>query len=822
MRLKPEVPTARSENSHMQVAWNGALIFKDSKKTVQVQQISRNAYRILGLSAQARWSEISQRASVLRRAAKVGIRQPSGWNLEWYEPVEQDERSIADALGRLSNPDQRLKEKLFWVSQTDSFLSGIPTRGIGVSIQSLSEPKFAESEHDAAVLALISCVSADPKIQDPDRWKTMLRLWIVTSASDAFWAFFIANEQAGQFEPSSDDRDFDRVRDETLSLALEPVAELIRNAISQSEFDRARRGLDLIRNASLSPTVLQPFEEAVLGPYENSFAQICKDIAKGCWEGIKRNDASREANVQPCSGAASRWKQEVKPRFHDFIAMAGADSSAGIRVAEEYAEFLTSLANAHTWADRWIHGEKLLNEACRYLPMSGAVRERVEATHQQVAGAADRQRAEKRNRQAAANENAVKRFVELCESITFRLGEAAKTNRPGCIELRHVEQAHEEYKQQIAPWLAILTATHGTNRDICKRAQNAAATCLFGLAVEFSYSGDFAQAKFLLAKAFVLVVDNQVLETSISKWQANVASSERKKDPPAASSERKKDPPQAKSSRPGIPASTFKGRKLGLKTLSGIAVTVLVLLPIAGLRSNEPSERAVESAQVPERPEESQQRLNKEHEAVSPHASIDATPSYVPGPILELGPKRKRRAVTHGKVVPVLDRSSAIDNRPESESSGEVREPFSLLTGTNLIQPNGTDGLGELTISNRSSGDAVIKLKTEVDSIVRRLVYIRENDAFRISDVPPGTYLLQFTRGQDWDTEVHAFRRNKTFAQFGKVLVFAEEPTGKRSIRYSTFRITLRGVPNGNVRRQAISSADFAEGINNRIARGTR
>ena len=257
--------------------------FEYSKKTVQVQQISRNAYRILGLPAHARWNEISQRASALRRAARAGIRQPSGWNLEWYGPVEQDERSIADALGRLSNPDQRLKEKLFWVSQTDLFLGGVPNCGIQVSIQSLSELKFAESEHDAAVLALISCVSADPKIQDSERWKTMLRLWVATSASDAFWAFFVAHEEAGQFEPSSDARDFDRVRDEILSLALEPVAELLRDAISQREFDRARRGLDQIRETALPATVASSFEEDVLGPYENSFAQICKEITKACW-----------------------------------------------------------------------------------------------------------------------------------------------------------------------------------------------------------------------------------------------------------------------------------------------------------------------------------------------------------------------------------------------------------------------------------------------------------------------------------------------------------------------------------------------------------
>ncbi len=775
---------------------------------MQVRQISHNAYRILGLPAQARWSEISQRASVLRRAAKAGIRQPSGWNLEWYGPVEQDERSIADALGRLSNPDQRLKEKLFWVSQTDLFLSGIPTRGIRVSIQSLSESKFAESEHDAAVLALISCVSADPKIQEPERWKTMLRLWVATSASDAFWAFFIANEQAGQFEPSSDDRDFDRVQDETLSLALEPVAELIRDAISQREFDRARRGLDLIRNASLTPALVQSVEEAVLGPYENSFAQICKDIARACWGGIKRSDASREANVQPCSGAASRWKQEVKPRFHDFVAMAGADSPAGIRAVEECAEFLTSLANAHTWANQWIQAEELLDEARHYLPAHGAVRERVEATRQKVAGSAAQQRSEQRARQAAANENAVTSFVELCESIGCRLSEAAKAKRPGCIELRRVEELHEEYKLQAAPWFAILTATYEANRDICKRAQNAAATCLFHLAVEFCYSGDFAQAKFLLAKALVLVFDDPELETSILNWQANVALYGRKTDPP-----------EEKSSSSDIRA---RGRKLGPKTLYGTAVPVLLMLAIAGFRSNEPSEKAVGSAQVRKRAGESQQRLTTEHEAISRRAPIDTTPPYVPGPIFELGPKRKRRAVTHRNVVPVLDRSSAIDSRPESESSGEVREPFSLLTGTNLMEPNGTDGLGELTISNRSSDDAVVKLKTDVASIVRRLVYIRADGAVRISGVPPGTYLLQFTKGQDWDTEVHAFRRNKTFAQFGKVLVFAEEPTGKQSIRYSTFRITLHEVPNGNVRKKAISAANFGEGINNKIARRTR
>ena len=765
--------------------------FKDSKKTAQVRQISHNAYRILGLPAQARWSEISQRASVLRRAAKAGIRQPSGWNLEWYGPVEQDERSIADALGRLSNPDQRLKEKLFWVSQTDLFLSGIPTRGIRVSIQSLSESKFAESEHDAAVLALISCVSADPKIQEPERWKTMLRLWVATSASDAFWAFFIANEQAGQFEPSSDDRDFDRVQDETLSLALEPVAELIRDAISQREFDRARRGLDLIRNASLTPALVQSVEEAVLGPYENSFAQICKDIARACWGGIKRSDASREANVQPCSGAVSRWKQEVKPRFHDFVAMAGADSPAGIRVAEEYAEFLTSLANAHTWANQWIHAEDLLNEACSYLPPGGAVRERVEATRLKVAGVAAQRRSEQRAQQAAANENAVKGFVELCESIGCRLSEAAEAKRPGCIELRRVEELHEEYKLQAAPWFAILTATYEANRDICKRAQNAAATCLFHLAVEFCYSGDFAQAKFLLAKALVLVFDDRELEKLISNSQADVALEEEKSrskqadDGVSTSSTQGESHEEEKASpKPGNtghrPLSARPGwrgwAKFGVAALV-LAISALLLVGTGVLADS------VDSADGVAISEQHFTLLALDFAALAREAGMTA-------------------------VEPSIE---------TKESGAEVESDGAPANGTEFLKTCGSGGFGHLIISNYLQQDALLKVKSVGGAVTIRSVFVRGNRFGQTSQdvtllgIRPGKYALQVSTGRYWDRIHGSFMTGASFSQFENMVSFSEERTEKNWVKFSICRITLHALAAGKAHKKAISSAEFEE-----------
>jgi pterin-4a-carbinolamine dehydratase len=148
--------------------------------------------------------------------------------------------------------------------------------------------------------------------------------------------------------------------------------------------------------------------------------------------------------------------------------------------------------------------------------------------------------------------------------------------------------------------------------------------------------------------------------------------------------------------------------------------------------------------------------------------------------------------------------------RPKRHTS-EHWAAISLPNGTNLIEPI-DNGLGVLTISNHSKEDAVVKLKTATSPATTvRLVYIRAMSDVTISGILPGEYLLQYSKGNDWDVARRVFLENQTFGQFENTLSFSEDRV-ENGIYYSQHTVTLHTVAHGNVHVKDITAAECADG----------
>ncbi len=545
------------------------VITRDIKQAVEqrnlLQQISRNAYRVLGLPADTPWHLICERGSALHRAATVGIQQRSPWNLEWYGTVPQDGASISDALGKLGNPHQRLRERFFWIGQSETFVKYIGIQRLHASIEALAGSYSPQSQHDAAVLALISCFSTDANIEDPEPWKTMLRMWINAVISDDFWSAFLDDEESGGFQPSATYEDFDQLRANSLKLVTQPIAELARDAVSRADLERCRRASQLIHAAGFPSDVVSTAEEDVLGPYEDALSRISKGIKTRCWNDVRQDRSSTVLNRQPCSIAVSRCKEELEPKYSEFIAMAGIDSAAGIRATQDYAEFLASLGNALTWAAQWIEAESMLTEARDHLASDNPARERIEIILHNVAGSAAQQRfqaqfdkgkhsqldttpgapeqthdREVRNDTVqAANEDegepslghSVRGFLNLCEAIRLKCWQQVMPDRTPDENLALFKAAYQDFKRRASPWLEIILDTYRDKADASGRARNAAAKCLNSLAGGLIYVNDLGLAQKVTLEALALVLDHEELESEI-KGQLEFLESEKQRSAP--------------------------------------------------------------------------------------------------------------------------------------------------------------------------------------------------------------------------------------------------------------------------------------------------
>lgn len=73
-----------------------------------------NAFRILGLTADASMKEIMQRVNEVKVKKSLGIDFSYDFDFAWIGDIDRSEQNVINALQRLENPVNRLKEEIFW------------------------------------------------------------------------------------------------------------------------------------------------------------------------------------------------------------------------------------------------------------------------------------------------------------------------------------------------------------------------------------------------------------------------------------------------------------------------------------------------------------------------------------------------------------------------------------------------------------------------------------------------------------------------------------------------------------------------------------
>lgn len=137
---------------------------------------------------------------------------------------------------------------------------------------------------------------------------------------------------------------------------------------------------------------------------------------------------------------------------------------------------------------------------------------------------------------------------------------------------------------------------------------------------------------------------------------------------------------------------------------------------------------------------------------------------------------------------------------------------FSLPSGAWIEEPVGKKGHGVLKVRNGTDQDAAVKLVTAATPRkVLWIVYIGANTQETVNGIAPGTYLLRFVLGRDWDPKSRTFLQGRSFYQAGRQLEFIETETDS-SGQYTELNLTLNEVPGGNLPRDRITEAAFDEG----------
>lgn len=129
--------------------------------------------------------------------------------------------------------------------------------------------------------------------------------------------------------------------------------------------------------------------------------------------------------------------------------------------------------------------------------------------------------------------------------------------------------------------------------------------------------------------------------------------------------------------------------------------------------------------------------------------------------------------------------------------------PITLFNGYEL-QRSGSTGESTLTVTNGTSQDALVRLVVASTGETARLVHVGRQNGWTIEGIAPGSYLLQFALGTDWDTVLARFQRNTSFKEFEDPFDFTVSGGF-----VTTWEVTLNAVPGGRAQTDTISADEF-------------
>ena len=426
----------------------------------------------------------------------------------------------------------------------------------------------------------------------------------------------------------------------------------------------------------------------------------------------------------------------------------------------------------------------------------------------------------------------VESFVEICRSIRLNCWQRIQGNDVNReANLRVFHDAYADYERQVSPWLAIICESYSGNTPVLKRARNEASRCLNSLAGGFICVNHWDSAQKLSREALSLVLGDPELETEINR-QLQFIAAEREKSPkptppPRTSAAEHRSPEAPPTGKANPPKKSTRTSAWILA--AGMAAVFAVLIGI---------EFISQSATGPTRESTSTGSAAADGTSTPPQdggsapsgtanqsggtaggwkiVSLEPLPQPIDVKPIERLQKQaaelQRRAAELRPIEPLVVERRPIPTLQLAVPVEEPHEPVSLRNGTELAPPDATAGLGKLKISNYTGHDAAVKLKVAMSRATVRFFYVRANSDVTVSKIDPGEYLLQFATGRDWDAGSLAFRQDRAFDAFDKVLSFSERQVEDGTV-YSEHEVTLHAVPNGNIRKRAISAAEFSDDL---------
>ncbi len=468
--------------------------------------LASNAYRALGVTAEADAARVHGAASSALRAAALGLDPVADADLPGLGKLSRTEATIRMALGRVQNPQHRIRDRLFWFHASPTTSSATDAHPGTIS------------DHDAALLSLLTAMSNDPVGEGARGWLAAIRAFAELASRDDYWLLCSQLEERCEFEPRALPSEINALRNDAVRLAAEGYLMAVRDALSREDTSRARLMLEaLFQLRDTGPWAVRAIEE-LTAPSTDAVRVHCDEVRKSFISKVSQARDAASANALICADALKYYRAHVQPALAKVAELLGSDDERYANARQEAAIVLVQIAVSFSWADDAVRSEELTREALEFAP-DAAHATRLKAELPRIEQQAQRQRvAESLRATLRANapaEAAEKAYAEAigARDVIVRGGTTiteealSQLERTPAARERNLgvsEKAIRSYRREIEPAIATLARLVPRDHAFSLRARQDAAGCLAMLASTFSLANNPMRREQLSKEALAL------------------------------------------------------------------------------------------------------------------------------------------------------------------------------------------------------------------------------------------------------------------------------------------------------------------------------
>lgn len=465
-----------------------------------------NAFRILGVAANATWKTVLDVQTKLKQRAKVGGLKAMADPLFFLNTIERNDSTIRDAFNRLDRPKTRLLERLFWFTESNPADSkAISQLGAGEFLESIEiwqSARFISARANLARLLQAVAVLKDPDANDISLWKNAFESWCIILENKSFWHQFENIEKDSGVEPLASVSEFEVLREESWEIILEPSISLLQEALERSQNEVAARHLDLIRHSGFPQRVISRVENQVFEPIEDRIEKAANSILQKLSEALESKQLSSDKK-KDCDQAYRRYKSEVLPEVKRLVQLANVESEATKRARENAASCLRIISiRYHNEAEDLQSSGKLLREALA-VSKDSFISERIKEDLVTIS----------KNVQEERIQKYLKPIEDAANTILQALSEVLESKKSSSEKKKDCDQAYRRYKSEVLSRVERLAQIADIDSETIKRARETAASCLRIISIRYHNDVEDPQSsEHLLKEALALSKDSSIAE----------------------------------------------------------------------------------------------------------------------------------------------------------------------------------------------------------------------------------------------------------------------------------------------------------------------